>query len=103
MLSSDELIDSKDCVVSGAFNHCGIGFTQLGPSGLMEITEFDTRDGIYDCAWSEVCSVSFDTLILPVAGTRQSMAIFVFFLTLAAIVDALICSPYLKSMLLCYN
>ena len=27
---------------------------QMTPNGLVEVTEFDTKDGIYDCAWSEV-------------------------------------------------
>ena len=27
----------------------------MTPNGLVETAEFDTRDGIYDCAWSEVC------------------------------------------------
>ena len=26
----------------------------MTPNGLVEVTEFDTKDGIYDCAWSEV-------------------------------------------------
>jgi len=26
----------------------------MTPEGLVEVTEFDTKDGIYDCAWSEV-------------------------------------------------
>ena len=26
----------------------------MTPNGLVEVTEFDTLDGIYDCAWSEV-------------------------------------------------
>ena len=27
---------------------------QMTPNGLVEVAEFDTKDGIYDCAWSEV-------------------------------------------------
>ena len=27
---------------------------QITPQGLVEVAEFDTQDGIYDCAWSEV-------------------------------------------------
>ena len=26
----------------------------MTPQGLVEVAEFDTQDGIYDCAWSEV-------------------------------------------------
>lgn len=29
---------------------------QMTPNGLVEVAEFDTKDGIYDCAWSEVWS-----------------------------------------------
>lgn len=28
--------------------------SQMTPQGLVEVAEFDTQDGIYDCAWSEV-------------------------------------------------
>lgn len=28
----------------------------MTPHGLVEVAEFDTKDGIYDCAWSEVGS-----------------------------------------------
>ncbi len=28
----------------------------MTPNGLVEVAEFDTKDGIYDCAWSEVRS-----------------------------------------------
>ena len=33
-------------------------FMQMGPQGLVPIAEFDTRDGVYDCAWSEVNSLT---------------------------------------------
>jgi hypothetical protein len=39
---------------------CMILMMQLTPGGLVEVTEFDTRDGIYDCAWSEVRTVMSD-------------------------------------------
>ena len=29
---------------------------QMTPNGLVPIAEFDTKDGVYDCAWSEVSS-----------------------------------------------
>lgn len=27
----------------------------MTPNGLVPLAEFDTKDGVYDCAWSEVC------------------------------------------------
>jgi hypothetical protein len=43
---------------------CMIVIMQLTPGGLVEVTEFDTRDGIYDCAWSEVRTVMSNVMCL---------------------------------------
>ena len=31
-----------------------MGYLQMDPQGLIPLAEFDTKDGVYDCAWSEV-------------------------------------------------
>ena len=50
---------------------------QMTPNGLVEVAEFDTKDGIYDCAWSEVehlvssavqdCILHYSCYVLPSA------------------------------------
>lgn len=43
----------------------------MTPNGLVEMAEFDTRDGIYDCAWSEVCtSVLVPSVIFVGKGNK---------------------------------
>ena len=46
---------------------------QATPNGMVLVAQFDTRDGIYDCAWSEVsaipkevCDISIYHMFLPV-------------------------------------
>lgn len=29
-------------------------YSQLTPNGMVQVAAFDTPDGLYDCAWSEV-------------------------------------------------
>ena len=42
------------CLVQASTVLKGALHVQMTPDGLVEVTEFDTKDGIYDCAWSEV-------------------------------------------------
>ncbi len=44
----------------------------MTPEGLVEVTEFDTKDGIYDCAWSEVRAVERWSAGVPVLFATQA-------------------------------
>ena len=36
----------------------------MTPNGLVPVAEYDTRDGVYDCAWSEVSQFSADAFLV---------------------------------------
>ena len=39
---------------------------QMSPEGLKEVAAFDTMDGLYDCAWSEVRNLVCSTRLAMV-------------------------------------
>lgn len=63
---SDATSDSSRNLIIRRFEKCSYSsserivpvLSQMTPNGLLEVAEFDTKDGIYDCAWSEVLLAS---------------------------------------------
>ena len=62
---------------------------QMTPNGLVPVAEYDTRDGVYDCAWSEVNHISADTssidLLHMLCSSGLSSFSFKFFLSKAQV------------------
>ena len=58
-MSSSEIIETT---MSTQLFTTPLANLQMTPNGLVEVAEFDTKDGIYDCAWSEVRHLIFSKL-----------------------------------------
>jgi hypothetical protein len=48
---------TKPVCISASLNLIRCRSVQLTPQGIQEVFAFDTRDGLYDCTWSEVSAL----------------------------------------------